>query len=75
MENMSSDQLAKLYLGPDGRLNSEGRSYVGGFVTRVPGKRNCAWPQHIFKQYNACTDPCDMWTGPCACGAAHNEGV
>lgn len=23
--------------------------------------------------YNACTDPCDMLEGPCACGAWHHQ--
>ncbi len=34
-----------------------------------------AWPEDQPKRYNACTDPCDMWTGPCACGATHKDGV
>lgn len=29
-----------------------------------------AMPYDI-KQYNACTDPCDMLVGPCACGSWH----
>jgi len=33
------------------------------------------WPDDKPKRYNACTDPCDMWTGPCACGAWHKDGV
>lgn len=33
-----------------------------------------SWPAWAPKQYNACTDPCDMWSGPCACGAWHREG-
>lgn len=32
------------------------------------------WPDFAPKQHNACTDPCDMWTGPCACGAWHRDG-
>ncbi len=28
-------------------------------------------PQHWPPRYNACTDPCDMINGPCACGAWH----
>ncbi len=23
--------------------------------------------------YNACPDPCDMLSGPCACGATHHQ--
>jgi hypothetical protein len=26
------------------------------------------------KFYNACTEPCDMLQGPCACGAWHRQG-
>lgn len=25
-------------------------------------------------RHNGSNDPCDMWTGPCACGATHTEG-
>lgn len=32
------------------------------------------WPDDKPTRYNACTDPCDMWTGPCACGAFHKDG-
>ncbi len=29
--------------------------------------------KYYGKFYNACTDPCDMLQGPCACGAFHNQ--
>lgn len=29
------------------------------------------WPAYAPVQHNACTDACDMWEGPCACGAWH----
>ena len=29
--------------------------------------------KYIGKFYNACTDPCDMLQGPCACGAGHSQ--
>lgn len=29
-------------------------------------------PPHWPKRHNACTDPCDVISGPCACGAWHN---
>lgn len=32
------------------------------------------WPTQTPRQWNACTMPCDMWTGPCCCGAWHKEG-
>lgn len=32
------------------------------------------WPSDQPPRFNACTDPCDMWTGPCACGAWHKDG-
>jgi hypothetical protein len=25
----------------------------------------------VIIRYNACTEPCDMFVGPCACGAWH----
>jgi hypothetical protein len=34
---------------------------------------NMAMPEEWIGQYhNACTDPCDMLCGPCACGATHH---
>jgi len=29
--------------------------------------------RYIGQFYNACTDPCDMLEGPCACGAWHHQ--
>jgi hypothetical protein len=29
--------------------------------------------EYLGKFYNACTDPCDMLQGPCACGAWHHQ--
>lgn len=29
------------------------------------------YPDHWPKRYNACTDPCDIIDGPCACGTWH----
>jgi len=31
------------------------------------------WPKHVPRRMNGGT-VCDMWTGPCACGATHHEG-
>ncbi len=49
----------------------------GGLWTtsREHGGRNIlsGTPDHWPKRYNACTDPCDMLDGPCACGAWHSE--
>src|SRR3972149_1206950 len=47
--------------------------YSGPMDTRPPAKCSlCMGPAssnlHFF---NACTDPCDMYIGPCACGAWH----
>lgn len=33
------------------------------------------WPKDIPAQYNGQSEPCDMWTGPCCCGATHRNGV
>ena len=71
---MTPDDFAAKYCGPDGRLTDAGRAYVGQFAKRTPGKTSAGWPQHVFKQWNGCSEPCDMWTGPCACGAYHLEG-
>jgi len=33
-----------------------------------------AWPQEwTDRRYNACNEPCDMFVGPCSCGAWHTE--
>lgn len=29
--------------------------------------------EYIGQFRNACTDPCDMLQGPCACGATHHQ--
>ena len=29
--------------------------------------------EYLGQFYNACTDPCDMLQGPCACGAWHHQ--
>jgi len=34
-----------------------------------------SWPAYVPARYNACTDPCDTWTGACACGATHENGI
>lgn len=33
------------------------------------------WPVNQPRKYNGRSEPCDMWTGPCSCGATHVEGV
>lgn len=33
-----------------------------------------AWPANQPLKYNGSGEPCDMWTGPCSCGASHVEG-
>lgn len=30
-----------------------------------------AWPKDRPPQYNGSGSPCDMWIGPCSCGATH----
>lgn len=47
------------------QVSRAGLGVAAGFV---------AWPKDQPPRYNACTEPCDMWTGPCACGAWHTEG-
>ena len=29
--------------------------------------------EYIGSYYNGCSDPCDMLSGPCACGATHHQ--
>jgi len=33
-----------------------------------------AWPNDKPHRYNGSGTPCDMWTGPCSCGATHKDG-
>lgn len=33
-----------------------------------------AWPKDQPPRYNGSGEPCDMWTGPCLCGAMHRKG-
>jgi hypothetical protein len=33
------------------------------------------WPKDKPHQHNANREACDMWTGPCCCGAWHRDGV
>lgn len=58
-EDESDEELARR------RKEEEEAEPAGAFV---------AWPADQPERFNACTDPCDMWTGPCACGAWHKEG-
>jgi hypothetical protein len=30
------------------------------------------YPADRPPRYNACNEPCDMWIGPCCCGAWHH---
>lgn len=32
------------------------------------------WPEGAPKKYNANRDACDVWNGPCLCGAWHFDG-
>ncbi len=33
------------------------------------------WPLDAPAMFNGTSEPCDMWSGPCACGAWHKEGI
>lgn len=37
----------------------------------MPKNDLVAWPDDWPEYRNACSDPCDMLSGPCACGAWH----
>jgi hypothetical protein len=49
--------------------------FVTKAFTEPPDPRNgyVLWPKE-FPVYNGCNEPCDMWTGPCVCGAFHRDG-
>lgn len=56
----------------DDRLNDSRREIVAP-VARTPAGF-VPWPENAARRYNACAEPCDMFTGPCCCGAWHEEG-
>lgn len=56
------------------RLTEEQRQAVESKLGSDVATGMVPWPEWAPKQYNACTDPCDMWNGPCACGAWHKNG-
>lgn len=63
-------------LPPVDRLSEQERSTVNARL-RADGldpEKLIGWPIDAPKQYNACTDACDSWNGPCACGAWHKAG-
>lgn len=33
------------------------------------------WPDDAHAMFNGSSEPCDMWSGPCSCGAWHREGI
>lgn len=32
------------------------------------------WPKDVPPYFNTLAEPCDMWDGPCCCGALHQYG-
>ncbi len=42
--------------------------------SNIDTKKFIPWPHDVDKRYNGSSSPCDMWTGPCSCGAWHTEG-
>lgn len=56
------------------RLTEEERASVNAKLGVPDSNGFRVWPKWAPQQYNACTDACDMWDGPCACGAWHKEG-
>lgn len=59
----------------DGIERNVAAEKLSGVVLKEPPKEWRGWPDDKPKRYNACTDPCDMWEGPCCCGAWHKDGV
>lgn len=67
--------LHRQYLSEEERQRIDVRLHYGGAYVSKDGKPAfVAWPRFAPKQYNGCTDPCDMWDGPCACGGWHRAG-
>lgn len=52
-----------------------GQPFANELRRRISGSGFVAWPRLIPPRYNGSGEPCDMWTGPCCCGATHKEGV
>lgn len=58
------------------KLTMAEKLIVKEHVSDIPASKLgfIAWPANAPRQWNACTDPCDMWHGPCCCGATHIKG-
>jgi len=39
---------------------------------RKTGRPFKGFPDNLPRRYNACNEPCDMFVGPCICGAWHH---
>lgn len=56
------------------RLNSDELRAIRDRLGPRDASRFEPWPEWAPRQHNACTDECDMFNGPCACGAWHSDG-
>lgn len=68
----------RLYGQPvsEGELRSHVESVVDAKLDRIAHARArgfVGWPADQPPQYNGSGTPCDMWIGPCSCGATHLE--
>jgi hypothetical protein len=62
------------FAGPCVKAPGWGTPCKCGALTYVPSP-SCfeAWGDRP-PRYNGIGEPCDMWTGPCSCGATHHQG-
>lgn len=44
----------------------------GKAACRGPKREIVAYPADKPPRYNGCSQPCDVWSGPCCCGAWHD---
>lgn len=49
-----------------------GWEHAFGKKSAAGQRRITRYPADKPKRYNGCSEPCDVWTGPCCCGAWHD---
>ncbi len=56
-------------------LRAAAQTSVANRIADVVTSGLVAWPSDKSRRYNGSGEPCDMWTGPCCCGATHKDGL
>jgi len=46
-----------------------------GEAARLARHKRKGYPLGAEAMFNGQSDPCDMWTGHCCCGAMHRDGI